>query len=288
MAKLDPRIVRVSIEIDGEFRVFEHLDILARGQKTANPLQNTCEVTISNLSRDTRNYLLTETSPFNKNRRPKRLIVEAGRASTGTTRLFYGEIVSASPSQPPDIGLTLKAQTGAYAKGKVMSRSGAAKQTLRSLSQGVASDLGVSLDFQATDKQIANYAFSGAALRQVDALAKAGGVDVFVDDETLVVKNRATPLAGRVRTLSKDSGMIGQPEVTEHGVRVQFLMDTVTAVGGGLELSSGLNPAVNGLYSIFALEFEVANRQPPFYFTADARRPTYDTAGKLVTDKANG
>lgn len=288
MDSIDPRIVRVSIEIDGQFRVFEGLDIVASGQKTANPLQNTCEVVISNLSKETRNYLLTETSPFNANRKPKRMIVEAGRVSSGVTRLFYGEITSATPSQPPDIALTLKAQTGAYAKTKVLARSGAAKQSLRAIAGEVAKDLGVSLDFQAADKLIANYAFSGAALRQVDALSAAGGVDAYVDDETLIVKNRAQPLSGRVRKLTADSGMVGIPEVTEHGVKVRMMLDGSTVVGGALEIASTLNPALNGSYSIFALDFEVASRQPPFYFVADARRPVYDNNGKLVAEKKDG
>lgn len=272
MDALDPRIVRVSIEVDGEFKVYEGLDIRARGQKTANPLQNTCEVDISNLTKETRNYLLTETSPFNANKRPKRLIVEAGRVSLGVTRLFYGEITSASPSQPPDIGLNLKAQTGSHAKGKVVARSGAAKQSLRAIAAQVAQDVGVTLDFQATDKQIANYSFNGAALRQVDELQRAGGVDCFVDDETLVVKNRAQPLTGRTRILSLDSGMVGIPEVTEQGLKVQMLLDTNTVVGGALEITSKLNPALNGTYSIYGLDFEVASRDTPFYYTADCRR----------------
>jgi hypothetical protein len=272
VAEIDPRIVRVSIEVDGAFKVYEGLDIVARGEKFANPKQNTCEVTISNLSRDVRNYLLTETSPFNKNKTPKRLIVEAGRVSTGTSRLFYGEITSASPSQPPDIALNLKAQTGSFSKGQIVARSGGAQQSLKALAKMVAADLGVSLDFQATDKQIANYAFSGAKLRQVDELAKAGGVDAYVDDQTLVVKNRGVSLAGRVRVLSLDSGMIGVPEVTEKGIKVQYLLDATSVLGGALQVKSKLNPSVDGNYTIFKLGFEVASRQLPFYYTAEASR----------------
>lgn len=272
MERLDPRIVRVSVEVDGEFKIFEELDIVARGQKTANPLQNTCEVTIANLTKETRNYLLTETSPFNANKTPKRLVVEAGRVGLGVTRLFSGEITSSSPSQPPDIRLTLKAQTGSFAKGRVVARSGQAVQSLQAIAQQVAADLGVSLDFQATDRQIANYMFNGSALRQVDALQAAGGVDAFVDDDVLVVKDRAKPLQGRVRLLSAQTGMVGVPEVTEQGVKVKMLLDTSTVVGGALELTSALNPAVNGLYSIYGLDFEVASRQEPFYYIADCRR----------------
>lgn len=275
MDAIDPRIVRVSVEINGELRVFQDLDITARGQKSANPLQNTAEVTLTNLNQATRNYLLTETSPFNRNRSPKRLIVEAGRPSFGLTRLFYGEITSASPTQPPDIGLTLKAQTGSFSKGLVVSRSGRPLQGLKSIAADVAKDLGVALDFQATDKQIANWNFAGAMLRQVDALALAGDVDVFVDDETLVIKPRAAPLTGRVRQLSQETGMIGIPEVTEHGVRVVMLLDTNTVVGGALDLTSKLNPSLNGRYTIYKLDFNIATRSNPFYYIADCRRPDF-------------
>lgn len=273
MADIDKRILRVSIEINGQFEVFdERFDIVATGKKTTNNLQNDCTVTIANLTKEKRNYLLTETSPFNLNKTPKRLIVEAGRQSFGVTRLFYGEITSANPSQPPDITLVLKAQTGSFAKGNIVARSGTAQQSLRSLAGQIAGDLGVALDFQATDRQVANYAFTGAALRQVDTLQALGGLDCYLDDQTLVVKNRGVPLTNRVRLVNQDTGMIGIPEVTEQGIKVEYLLDTTTAIGGTLEVESKLNPAVNGRYSIYGLDFNVASRSQPFYYRAEGKR----------------
>lgn len=275
MDRLDPRIVRIGVEVDGQIQVYEDLDISVRGLKTANPLQNTCSVTISNLTRATRNYLLTETSPFNQNRTPKRIFVEAGRVSTGVARLFVGEITEAAPSQPPDIALTLKAKTSNFAKGQILSRSGAEQQSLSSLAAQVAGDLGLTLDFQATDKQVANYTFSGPALRQVNALELIGGVDAFVDDDTLVVKDAGRPLPNRTRVLSQESGLIGAPEATERGVKVKMFLDKDTVLGGALVLESKLNPALNGEYTIFQLEFDAETRGQAFYWVAEASRNGY-------------
>lgn len=275
MDRLDPRIVRVGVEVDGQIQVYEDLDISVRGVKTANPLQNTCTVIISNLTRETRNYLLTETSPFNANRTPKRLIVEAGRVSTGVARLFVGEITEASPSQPPDIALSLKAKTSNFAKGMILSRSGAEQQSLSSLAAQVAGDLSLTLDFQATDKQVANYTFSGPALKQTNALELIGGVDVFVDDDTMIVKDTGRPLPNRSRILSQESGLIGAPEATERGVKVRFFLDKDTVLGGALVLESKLNPSLNGEYTIFQLEFEAETRGPAFYWVADCSRNGY-------------
>lgn len=269
---LDPRIVRVGLEIDGVMQLYEDLDIRVRGSKSANPLQNTCEVDISNLAAATRNQLLTATSPFRSGTSRKRLIVEAGRRSYGTTRLFSGEITAAAPTQPPDIGLNLKAQTGQFAKTQVISRSGAATQSHRAIATQAAATLGVALDYQATDRRVANYAFTGSAAREVDHLAQVGGVDAYLDDDTLVIKPRGTPLTGRVRELSADSGMIGIPEVTERGVKVKMLLDNTTVLGGQITVTSALNPALNGSYSIYGLDFEVASRDVPFYFIASCSR----------------
>lgn len=272
MVNIDQRILRVGVEVSGEMRWYEGLRIIAKGSKVVSDTQNSCDVTIYNLSRDVRNYLLTETSPFNKNRTPKRLIVEAGRVSTGTARLFVGNIISSSPTQPPDIGLELKAHTGAFKKGELVARSGEPKEKLSSIAAKVADDLGASLVFEATDKYVANYSFSGAALRQVNALAAAGGVDAFHDDDELVVKDLGAPVKGRVKIIDNTTGMIGIPEATERGVKVKILFDLQTQLGCELRLTSQLNPALNGSYVNSKIDFELASRDTPWYFILEATR----------------
>lgn len=277
MTFVDQRILRVGIEVSGEIRWYEGsggsgLAIKARGTKGATDTQNTADVTVTNLSRDIRNYILTETSPFNKNRTPKRLIIEAGRVSTGVARLFVGNITKSSPTQPPDIGLEMTAQTGAFKKGEVVARSGAARENLSAIAGRVAADLEATLIFEATDRQIANYSFSGATLRQVNALAEAGGVDAYLDDETLVIKDRGAPLKNRVKVIDNTTGMIGIPEATERGVSIKILFDLQTDLGGRVDLTSELNPALDGAYTIYKIDFDLASRETPWYLDLEASR----------------
>lgn len=277
MTVVDQRILRVGIEVSGEIRWYEGsggsgLAIKASGTKGATDTQNTADVTITNLSKDVRNYILTETSPFNKNRTPKKLIIEAGRVSTGTARLFVGNITKSSPTQPPDIGLNMTAQTGAFKKGDVVARSGKARENLSAIAGRVAKDLEANLTFEATDKQIANYSFSGATLRQVNALAEAGNVDAYLDDETLVVKDRDKPLKNRVKIIDNTTGMIGIPEATERGVSIKILYDLQTDLGGRVDLTSELNPALDGSYTIYKLDFDLASRETPWYWEIEASR----------------
>lgn len=270
MAELDPRLLRIGIEVDGKIKQYDDLQISATGTKYANPNQNECEVKITNITRSTHDYLLSETSPFNLNRTPKKLIVYAGRVSTGDAIVFEGDITNAVGSQPPDITVSIKAKTGNFQKGNIVGKNAAANSKLSSIAAGVASDLGVRLNFQATDKSIANYSHSGAALKQVDKLGTAGLVNAYINNGELVVKDLHIPLKNRSRILNIDTGMIGIPEFTEQGIKVKMLFDNQTDLGYGLEIRSIMNPSANGDYVVYKMSFELTNRDVPFYLVAEA------------------
>lgn len=269
---LDTRIIEVGIEVNGKIRTYSELGIAASGVKYANQNQNECTLQIANLKKDVRDFILTETSPFNKNRTPKSVILKAGRPSYGVSVVYVGNIVTSTPSQPPDIWLELKCLTGNYQKGNVLSRGAPPTISLSDLGKQVAGDLGVGYTFQATDKQIANYNFSGGALGQVNKLQEIGGVDAYVDDSKLILKDINIPLTGVRQKVSEKNGMVGIPEITEVGVKVKFMLSPQTALGGVLQVESTLNPAANGSYVIYKLGFEIATRAEPFWWIAEAKR----------------
>lgn len=282
MPEFDDRIVRVSIEINGALKVYESpLAIVATGTKYANPLQDEAEITVFNLSKPDRDYLLTETSPFNKNNKPKLIILEAGRKSTGVSKIYEGDIASATPTQPPDIGLKFKAQAHQYLKGKIVSAQQAGAVPLSRIAQGVAGDLGMSLNFQAKDKNISNYAFSGGALKQVDKLGSMGAVTAYIDGNQLVVKDIHLPLSGVLRILSDTSGMVGIPELTEQGIKVKCMLDNETKLGGALEIQSVVYPTTNGRYVIYKLGFAIASRDVSFYWIPEGLRMS-DSGGVTI------
>jgi len=270
--ELDPRLLRVGIEINGVLKLYEGLQISASGSKFANANQNECEVKIDNLDKATRDFLLTETSPFNTNKRRKILTVEAGRVSSGYTLVFSRDITNALGGQPPDISITLKAATSDYSKGVIVANSQPGQAPLRNIAAKVAQDLSLSLQFEARARQISNYTFTGAAVKQVEQLGRMGNVNAYIDDRRLVIKDFGTPLQGQARVVDLSTGMIGIPEFSERGIKVTMLFDNQVALGGALDVRSQLNPAASGIYTIYKLDFQLANRDTPFYYTAEAQR----------------
>ena len=273
MQALDPRIVKISIEVNGKIKTYSSpLAITATGTKYGNSLQNECVATISNLDRATQDYLMTETSPYNFNRTPKSLTVEAGRESYGTSVIYRGNIVSVVVGQPPDVTITLKCLTGNFIKGNIITRNQPGQATYSQICEQIALDTGTILNFQATDKNISNYSFAGAALDQITVAGGLGNYNVFIDDGTLVVKDSAIPITGKTRVLSAETGMIGIPEFTERGIKVKFLVDNQTVLGSAIDVRSVQFPATNGIYVIYKIAFQVASRDTPFYYIAEAAR----------------
>lgn len=248
------------------------MNLRATGTKFANALQNQCTVTISNIDKATQDFILTEVSPYNLNRTPKIVQVQAGRVSTGLTTVYRGNVVKAIVSQPPDVSITLTSLTSNFLKGNIISRNYGGITPLETICAGVSQDTQTLLNFQATNQNIANYSFGGGALNQVELLNGLGGINAFIDDDQLIVKNAMTPLRGITRVLSAETGMIGIPEFTEQGIKVKMLFDNQTRLGSGLQINSTQYPAANGNYVVYKLNFDLASRDVPFYYIAEAAR----------------
>lgn len=272
MVELDPRIVNVGIEVDGIISVIEGAAVIATGTKSDISVQNECEIRICNLDKHTRNFILTETSPLNQKRTPKKVLLYAGRQSYGTSLVIVADVISASISQPPDIWLTMKALTGNFYNGQVVSKIQSSAATVSQIADQVSKDLGLSLNFQADDKNVSNYSFTGGALKQVGKLGDMGNYNAYVDDNTLVVKNKGKPLENQAKIINSGTGMIGIPELSPFGVKVKFMIDPNTRVGSAITVQSELNPAANGTYCIYKLGFEIASRDTPFYYIAEANK----------------
>lgn len=265
----DPRIMQVSFQINDQIKTYDQrFAIRAKGQKFANPLQNQCTVEIANLDKDTRNYLLTVTSPFNTTKTPTIIELKVGRVSTGLFSIYKGEVSSSQITQPPDIFIRLKCGTKHSKRGQVGSRSGSGSQHIGDIARAVAGNMGLSLNNQAKDRIITNYSHNGDAASEVNKLHEMG-CDAYVDDDQLVLKERYTMLSGDLLVLNESTGLVGVPEVTEKGLRVRFLWDNSVKLGGGIQVESKLNPSCNGVFVIYKLNFDVTSREVPFYYIAE-------------------
>ena len=273
MPQFDNRIFQIVLNYGTtQLTIDEGGYITASGQKFANALQDECTIQIANLQQQTRNLLATQLTPFNRDQARKSVTLSAGRVSTGLFPLYSGDIVECTPSQPPNIVLTIKSKTCQFFKNMLVAQSQNLTAPLSQITQQVASTMGLGTRFEATDKTIANYSYTGSAIKQVDKLGDAGAVDAYVDGQTLVVKDKGEPLKNETLVCSEQTGMIGIPELTEYGVRVKMLLAPTLKLGGSINLTSVLMPLLNGVYVIYKLGFEIASRDTNFYSIIEAAK----------------
>lgn len=265
----DPRIVKVGIDFgDGQITTFEGLNINITGQQFFSTISNTCEVRIYNLTREQREFILTNASPFKQPRTPVNITVDVGRQSYGTFRIYEGNVIECQSSQPPDIGILMHSLTGNFLRGDINNFQQSAITPLNVIVAQVGQILGANVINEATDKQVDNFSFTGSATALIKEIEDLG-VDVTLTNGTLIVKNRGVALGGEVRPISAATGMVGVPEIMPNGVRVKLMIDNSITIGKQVMIDSKINPAANGTYWISTLTFEIANREEPFWYVAE-------------------
>ena len=277
----DDRLIKLVFTFGGgQLTLGEGLDIRISGTKYVSAIQNECNIVINNLAKDARDALATQITPWNLKQDRKSVEVYAGRVSTGLFLLYKGDITQCYSSQPPDIALNIQSKAMQWYKFDFMAQAGQLSSPLSSIANGIGNSLGIPVDFQAKDREIACYSYSGSVLKQIDKLESMGGIDVYEDNGKLIVKDRGVALQGVSHTLSAETGMIGIPMMTEYGVRVKMLLSPTIKIGGNLVLDSKSNPLLNDTYILYKLGFDIASREDAFYGIAEGSKyPLFTSYG---------
>ena len=268
----DDRLVTLQIDIEGQSFTFDQsYYMIATGQAYTNGNFGECALRIDNIAKTTRDFLVTKTSQWNLNRTNADISLSVGRASYGTFQIFNGNAIASNPTQPPDIGLTIRSLSKAALLGYPNAFTAPSMATLKTVCEQVAQSAGLTLDFQATtNPNIGNYRFTGAVGKQIQKLNELG-VSAYISQSSnvLVVTDYLKPRNLPPVQINAQNGMIGVPEVTEVGVRVKMLINNQVQIGAPAQVTSVANPAANGTFIINKLGYEIASRDTPFYWVLD-------------------
>ena len=267
---LDLRLLRVTIEFERISYVYTDLDIEVQGIKFMSAEQGNATITLTNLNQINRDAILTEGSPFNPSRTDPdpdrfqpRIRIEAGRESTGLSLLYIGEIYRAKLTQKPDQKVIIRSLTSRRRTGEITQFSAAPQTPLSEIALRSGALMGLPVNFETAERLIRNFNHSGPLSLLPLALNLLGDINVFVDNGVLNLKDKDKPLRNQVRVLPANE-LVGLPEITEQGIKVTYLYDARTVLGGRLDVTSNENPAASGRYQIYKLQYHLTNRDTPF------------------------
>lgn len=282
---MDKRICYVQIQTPDGDKEIHNISIKGRITRKMSETGSECEVSIANLSREDVEYLTTYTSPYVDQSKKKKINVFAGYESTGVGMIFSGDIYSALPEGMPDTWLKIKAKTNYFEQQNIITYSQPAATT-EELASNIASQLGYELSWQSKSQKVIDaFNFNGAKAKLLNKLNQLDNFRAYIDNNILycIDKDEEPPqqaeqpksysgkagsnrkVAGSIKVINGNTGLIGLPQPDEYGVKIKVLLDPTVAIGDWFKLESQRLPIVNGFYQVYEMTYDFATREPQYY-----------------------
>lgn len=245
-----------------------------RIEKYMNAVMNKATIQLANLAREDIEYLTTFTSWAFAIEKRKRIRLFAGYENQNVGLIFDGDITKATPTMPPDIWLECEALSGFYDNQNVLSISIAQETSLRSICEEAAQQLGLSLKFYSENqKTIDGFTYCGGARNILYKINDLFQVCAYEENRKLYVRDLyPTSKYVNAKLISENSGLIGIPQPGPMGVDLTVLLDPTIELGAPIQLKSRRIPAADGIYYPYAMIYEGASRENPFYTHLRCRR----------------
>lgn len=267
----DNRLLRITIMVGEEEKVYENLTMVVNGTKFTNANASNCIIQITNLTPDIRNQIASDASPYIDTKQLKTIKVEAGRESTGLSTVFEGSVWRVNSSPAPDITTTLICNQAMELAAKTVKIAYPGKVDLKQICTDAAASMGKILVFEGMPKKINNYWYAGSVQGQIRAIKSLGNYTVFIDAGEFVVTDKGV---ARERDAFKINfnNIVGKPQITEVGTDVTFMFDPGVAMDSLVSIDSKTVPQANGDFKVYMLNYTLANRDPPWYLSAQTSR----------------
>ena len=190
--------------------------------------------------------------------------VSAGDDVNGVGICFEGTITNAWADfkGAPDVAFHVTANgsmRAALAAIPPSSYSGAASVAV--IMQKLATQAGLRFENAGVTAVLADPYFPGTALQQAQACATAAGIDMVIENGTLIITPRGQPRAPEPVLVSANTGMVGYPSYTASGIAVTTIFNPRLTMHSLIKTESILTPA-SGTWRIYSLMHDVESETP--------------------------
>lgn len=180
------------------------------------------------------------------------------------TLLFTGNIINAwgNYQAMPDVFLMIQAQAAYFAQlNPVAPRSYNGSIDVATIMNQIASQIGYTFENNGVSVQLSNQYLPNTALEQAKTLAKAAGIDLYVDNGILAITPANTPRNKPVPQISAQTGMIGYPTFDGVGVNFQTVFNPSVTFGGSIRLSTNIAQAA-GAWIVTSVAHKLESEKP--------------------------
>lgn len=192
------------------------------------------------------------------------LTIYAGDEYHEFSQVFSGTITKAGAdfNSAPDVKFKMEASVGYF--GRMIAKGPTAingTQKADAFIKGQMEQAGFTFQNQGVDTQISDCVFSGSPVQQAQQCASQIGADLIMDDGEAVLVPTGAGREGETVVLSKDSGLLGYPTITQNGVECKAIFDPAFKFGGLIELQT-IVPKASGAWRIVKLTHKLSANMP--------------------------
>ena len=278
---------KYAVEFDTPFgpHRLTDVDVKFRVEYSQSATLTQAEISICNLTRANIEYLTTYVSVWIAKANASRIRLFAGYEDEEPINLIFdGDILSAIPTEPPEVWLNCTAISGGYGSIQMFSESILVPVPMRTVFEQAAGWVGMDLEWNATvSKTIKSFDCTGNRNKLIEQLNSLGEISVFEENGKMVVVDEAHPKrSGNIFEISEETGMVSVPKIDQIGIEAKIFLNTKIKCGDTVHITSKRVPIASGNYYVMNVIHEGHFRGDLWYTTIKTRR--LDAYGKkLVT-----
>lgn len=266
------RRIDVTISLgEGQFGEQQGPNVTLRGYRVQTAIvgyngdaQTQMQLRIYGLKPEMINKLTTVGPVLSQRRGKNRILVEVGEGNAALSVAYQGMIDQAwaDYNQAPEVVFYVTALAQASAALKVVpSRSYRATVRIADVAREMASGMGLAFEGNGVEGSLASPYFSGTAIDQLRALAKAGRFNYAIEGGTLAIWPWDGSRQGDAIVLDPGINMVGYPSFTGGGIVARCLYDPRLGVGKKVQIRSVNEPA-HGEWTIVSLSHSLEAEVP--------------------------
>ena len=240
------------------------LRIAAVISKAGVPSFNTAQVRIYGAPLSLMNDIATPWEPMPVYR-DNTILIEAGDDVSGVSQVFEGGIATAwvDLSAQPDGCIDLMCRTallGSMQPVPPSSFSGATDVAL--ILSVLAKQMGLQFENNGVaGKMLANPYLPGTAMSQALAAADAAGIEMAIDDRTILIWPRDGARGGPEAIISPETGLVGYPAYNGSGIMLRTLFNPALRFGAPFHVRSRI-PSARGRWYAWSLTHNLRSETP--------------------------
>lgn len=248
-------------------KIITDLAMTATVEKLGPPDFSKCSVQIKGMSLNDMEQLTTLAfNPLFAYTSRNYINIFAGDDATGFAQIFAGTITGAGAvfaDGQPGASFNVEGQVGFM--GSVTPASPTAvngTQSAASFIEKQASAAGMTFENQGVSATVKDCIFNGSAIQQARQCAEMVGADLIIDDEQMIlIPGDGARDEGTMLLISRDSGLLGYPRITQSGVEVRAIFNPAYKFAQCFELQSVV-PKTSGVWRIVKLTHKLSSGDP--------------------------